>query len=141
MHKDGLGSRILHHLFVHLISLQIPDALRPDFVRLTHGYPNIGADHVRTPGSGFHILGQCNAAAAGRSQFLTLFHQFPLREIFCAGAGRKMHPQFGAQHHQGITRIISGISHVCETDPLQMPEMLSYGQRVRQHLGGMKFIG
>ncbi len=51
-----------------------------------------------------------------------------------------MHPQFGADHHQGITHIVAGVSHVGQLYAFNPAQLFSDCEHVRQHLGGMKLI-
>ena len=51
-----------------------------------------------------------------------------------------MHAHLGTRHHKRIAHIIAGVTHIRQPDALQMPEMLSDGQQIRQHLRRMKLI-
>ena len=52
-----------------------------------------------------------------------------------------MHAHLRAGNHQGISHIIPGVPHISQFYPFQMPEMLPYRQKIRQHLGRVEFIG
>ena len=52
-----------------------------------------------------------------------------------------MHAGFGAGHHQGIRSIVAGVAEVAEFEAFDPAEMLTDGEQVRQHLGGMELIG
>ena len=45
-----------------------------------------------------------------------------------------MHTELRAQDHQGVAHVVAGVSHVCELNAFQIPEMLPDRERIRQHL-------
>ena len=46
------------------------DSLCPYLIRLTHGYPYIGADYVSAPGALFHVLGQGDGTAGYSASYV-----------------------------------------------------------------------
>ena len=52
-----------------------------------------------------------------------------------------MQAHLGAQNHEGVAHVVPGVAHVGEADALAVAEVLLNGQQIRQHLGGVEFIG
>ena len=141
VHKDGGLLGVCHHSGVDLIGPQQPDALLPDRIRLAHGDPDVGVDHVGLPGALPHVLRQGHGPAALRREALGGLHQILGGEKLLGRAGGKVEPHFRAGDHQGVAHIVPGVPHVGEAEPLQRPELLLDGQQIRQHLGGVELIG
>ena len=51
-----------------------------------------------------------------------------------------MHSHLAARNHQRISHVITGISHISQTDSFQMSKLLLNGKKVSKHLGRMIFI-
>ena len=133
--------RIFHDAAVHLIRAEKFNALFPYAVRLTHGNPYVRTDHIRIPGALHGILRQRDGSARLRGDLPALLHQLLRREIGLGRAGSEVHAHLGTGYHVGISHIISGVAHVHQLHALQPSQMLPDGQKVRQHLSGMKFVG
>ena len=51
-----------------------------------------------------------------------------------------MHAQLCAGYHQGISHVISGITHIYELNAGNFSKMLFYCKKIRYHLCGMGFV-
>jgi len=52
-----------------------------------------------------------------------------------------MHAKLCADNHQGISHIVTGISHIGQLHAFDPAKLLTNSQHICQHLGRMKFIG
>ena len=97
MHEDRGGLGVPHGGGVDLVGPQQPDALLPYRLRLAHGDPDVGVDHVGPPGPLVHILGEADGAVVLPGDGLGLLHQLGGGEELPGGAGGEMDAHFGAQ--------------------------------------------
>ena len=141
VHKDSLFSCIVHNVPIHLVWHQYFNPFRPGFIRFSHGYPNIGVDDVSALRALHSILFQSNAAASLGCDLFTFFHQLRCREEFLCGTGCKVHSHLRTGYHKRIAHIVAGITHISHLQPLGISEMFLNGQKIRQHLCRMEFIG
>ena len=141
MHEHGLGACLGHELAVDLIGEQVRDALGPDLVRLAHGHPHVGVDHVRA----LHGLLRLGAEVQGRAgpggDLPAGFDQRGIGEVFLRGAGHKVHAHLCTAHHQRVAHVVAGVAHVHQLDPFKRSEVLPDGQEIRQDLRGVELVG
>ena len=112
MHEYRAVFCICHCLCIDLIWHQFTDTLFPDFVRLTHRYPDIGIDNVCIFCSCCYILCQRYAASCLFCNFYAIVYQFFFREIILRSTCYKMHSQLCTGYHQGISHVITCITHI-----------------------------
>ena len=62
VHKDGARRRVFHDGAVHTVGRKNADPLLPDAVRLAHGDPHVGVDHVGVRGARLHVLREGDGA-------------------------------------------------------------------------------
>ena len=139
--EPALASGLFHQFLCHPIGGQVFDPLLPHAVRLAHGDPHVGVDHIRA-GDGFvWVADKFQHRACFGGNGLTLFDQRRIGKILLRGTGHEVHPHLGAAHHQGIPHVVPGVAHVYELFPLQTAEMLLNGEEIRKYLGGVEFVG
>ncbi len=141
VHKDRLLSRIRHQRFIDLIRGQRSDALLPDLDRLAHGYPDIGVQHIRAACRLHRVLTEAQDSAAFRRNALTFRNQRRIRKIFLRRTRGEIQAHFCAADHQRIAHIIARIAQIYKIDALQTAEMLPNGEKIRQNLCRVKFVG
>ncbi len=139
--ENAFAARIFHDGPRHPVRRQIPDALLPDFIRLAHGYPDVGIDHIGSPRPGRHVVGQRDRGAGRGRVFPALPHQLRIREIALGRAGHEIQTHLRAGDHQGIPHVVAGVAHVNQFHALQMSEMFPNRQKIRQHLRRVVLIG
>ena len=141
MHKTALRTGMIHHFFGHTIGNKGFDPLFPNAVRFPHGYPDIGINDMCAFYS-FNWVGVKLQNRTGLSgDFLAFLDQLCRREGFFRRADYKMHSHFCAADHQRVTHIISGVTAVDQFFSFQLSKMLLNGQKIRQDLRRMIFIG
>ena len=140
MKEDCFLTGIFHNLCCYLIRCKVTDSLFPDFIRLSHRNPYICIDHICILCSYLHIFCQSNTSAGSLGIFFTQRYQLCIWKISLCSAGYKMHAQFCAGDHQGISHIVSGISHIYQLTSLQISKMLTDRKHICQHLCRMIFI-
>ena len=141
MHEAALGPRQLHQLPGDPVGRQIMDALCPDGIGLTHGYPDIRIQDIRAADSlpGIFDEGEFRPGLPG--DFHAFLPQGGVRMVFGRRAGDETHAHLRAAHHQGIAHVVPGVPQINQLPSPQRAEMLPDGQEIRQDLGGMKLIG
>ena len=110
--ENGIRSGQVHDSLCHLIWSQLLNPLLPYLVRLTHGYPHIRINDIRSLNRFRHMLCESNGTAAGRRIGLAFLDQRWIREILSRSTGHEMHAHLCAGNHQGVTHIITRISHI-----------------------------
>ena len=141
MHEHGLRAGGLHQLPGDAVGQQVPDALGPHLVRLAHGHPDIGIEHLGASGGVLGVLVELQNGAGILGNGLTLLHQPGVGKIFLGGTHHKVHPHLGAAHHQGIAHVVAGVAVINVLDALQRAEAFLDREKIRQDLGGVSLVG
>ncbi|MNN07476.1 hypothetical protein D3C81_1203020 [compost metagenome] len=143
MHE--LGPRVaggLHQLCIHLIRLEQLDALTPGFDRLTHRYPHVGVHEVHTLDRGNRVFGEGDARAAFLGVLAATLDQVVMRPQRLGRGDAHVHAELGADQQQRVAHVVAGIAQVGVADVVQrLVAVLTHGQHVGDHLGGVVFVG
>ena len=92
VHKDRCILCHLHNLSIYLIFLKQVDPCLPYFIRLAHGHPDIGVDHICILRALFYILRQADLTAILCCDLSCGLYKRLLREQFLRRAGSKVRP-------------------------------------------------
>ena len=138
--EDGVVFRVAESVSIDLIRLEVVNTLRPDLVRLTHGYPYIGADHVCILAGLRHALREAERCAGLRCHRLAGRDQLCIRPVRLRRAGYEMHAELRAYDHVGIRHVVTGVTHIHQFLTLQVTAVLPNRQHVGEHLRRVELV-
>ena len=140
VHEAALRTGGVHELLRDAVGQEIVNALFPDRLRLAHGDPDVGIEHMGVL-HGLHRVGDEFQHRAGLLRnCLTLRNQRGVREVFLRRAGDEVHAHLGAADHEGVAHVIARIAEIDELDPLERAEVLADGEEVGEDLRGVKLV-
>ena len=116
VHEHAIRAGLFQPLHGYAIGRQFADAFLPNFIRLSHGNPHVGIQHLRVAYGDVGVVAKFQNGAGFGGDGFAGFDELLVREIFLRRTGDKMHPHFGTAHHKRIAHIIPGIAHVHELD-------------------------
>ena len=138
----ALIAGLAHHLAVDAVGGQQVDAFLPDIFRLAHGDPDVGIQEIAALDAAVHIFRTGDAGTGPLGDGAGLFVDLVGGP---QGPGRhaaEVQAQHGRGDHQGVAHIVAGIADVGHGLVLVgLVAMLAHGQKVRQDLGGVPFVG
>ena len=141
MHEDGAVGGIFKGRGVDLIGQQQVDALFPNVLRLAHRDPDVGVEYFRAARAVGNVRGQGNAAAGVLGDLLCGFDQLFCREQRFRRAGGEVHAHLGAGDDERIGHVVARVAHEGELHAGKATQLFLDGQKVGQHLRGVKLVG
>ena len=116
------------------------NTLRPDLVRLTHGHPYIGADHVCILAGLRYALREAERCAGLRCHRLAGRDQLCVRPVRLRCAGHEMHAELRTYDHVGIRHVVTGVTHIHQLLALQVTAVLPNRQHISEHLRRVELV-
>ena len=141
VHEDRRRLGLLHQRAVDLIGQQQLDALRPQLGRLAHRQPDVGVEDVAVLRALGGVGGELEDRA-GLAGYLMAFFDQPLGgHEFRRAAGAVVQSQLGADDHERVCNVVARVAEESQLAALEVAELLTRGQDVREHLRGMEIVG